>query len=73
MIDIVIRTLNECENLKILFPRLIRQTVRPNKIIFVDSGSTDGTLEYINKLINQNDNLIQLHHIKKKILLLENH
>lgn len=66
MIDIVIRTLNECENLKILFPRLIRQTVRPNKIIFVDSGSTDGTLEYINKLINQNENLIKLHHIKKK-------
>ena len=51
-ISIVIRCLNENDNLKILIPLLQKQTLKNYEIIFVDSGSTDGTLETIKFFLN---------------------
>ena len=50
-ISIVIRCLNENDNLKILIPILQKQTLEEYEIIFVDSGSTDGTLDTIKDFI----------------------
>ena len=63
-VSIVIRCLNENQNLKILIPILLNQTERNFEIIFVDSGSDDGTLETISNYINKFEN-IYLYHINK--------
>lgn len=63
-VSIVIRCLNENQNLKILIPILLTQTEQNFEIIFVDSGSGDGTLETIKHFINKFDNIF-LHHIEK--------
>ena len=63
-VSIVIRCLNENENLKILIPLLLSQTEKNFEIIFVDSGSNDGTLDTISSYLSQYDN-ISLFHINK--------
>ena len=63
-VSIVIRCLNENENLKILLPILFNQTIKDFEIVFVDSGSDDGTLETISYYMSKNNN-ISLHHINK--------
>tara|TARA_B100000035_G_scaffold84000_3_gene70568 strand:- start:6739 stop:7671 length:933 start_codon:yes stop_codon:yes gene_type:complete len=64
-ISIVIRCLNENDNLKILIPLLQKQTLKNYEVIFVDSGSTDGSLETIKFFLN-NSNNVHLTHIKKE-------
>ncbi len=44
-ISIVIRALNEAEHLPRLLKGLARQTLQPDEIILVDSGSTDSSRE----------------------------
>lgn len=63
-VSIVIRCLNENDNLKVLIPILLNQNYKDFELIFVDSGSTDGTLETINKYILKSNNFF-LYHIKK--------
>ena len=45
--SILIRCLNELDNLRILFPLLESQTFKDFEIIFIDSGSTDGSFEFV--------------------------
>ncbi|BCV01094.1 hypothetical protein CM15mP35_04720 [bacterium] len=71
--SIVIRCLNEFENLNVLFPLLKRQTYSNFEIIFVDSGSTDGSLEYVKELKKSKYLDINILTIKKRILHLEDH
>mgnify|MGYP001485937155 CR=1 FL=1 len=63
-VSIVIRCLNENKNLKILLPSLYNQTIKDFEIVFVDSGSEDGTLETISNYMSKNDNIF-LYHIRK--------
>ena len=44
-IDVVIPALNEAENIVHCLASVVRQTVRPRRIILVDDGSTDTTVE----------------------------
>jgi glycosyltransferase involved in cell wall biosynthesis len=44
-VDVVIPALNEAENIVSCIASVARQTVRPRRIILVDDGSTDGTVE----------------------------
>jgi rhamnosyltransferase len=44
---LLIRCLNEINNLKILFPILEAQEDPNFEIVFIDSGSTDGSYEYV--------------------------
>lgn len=44
-ISVVIRALNEAEHLPSLLEALRAQTLRPDEVILVDSGSTDATVE----------------------------
>lgn len=62
--SIVIRCLNENKNLNILLPILYNQTIKDFEIVFVDSGSEDGTLETISNYMSKNDNIF-LYHIRK--------
>ena len=68
--SIVIRCLNENDNLKILIPILQKQTLEEYEIIFVDSGSTDGTLDTIKDFIKSTNN-VYLTHIKRRVYLWE--
>tara|TARA_B100000287_G_scaffold211367_1_gene199592 strand:- start:988 stop:1905 length:918 start_codon:yes stop_codon:yes gene_type:complete len=63
-VSIVIRCLNENSNLKVLIPKLLNQTYKNYEIVFVDSGSTDGTLDTITKYLKINEEFY-LYHIKK--------
>jgi len=44
-IDVVIPALNEAHNIVLCLASVARQTVRPRRIILVDDGSSDGTVE----------------------------
>ena len=44
---ILIRCLNEVENLKILFPILESQNNKNFEVVFIDSGSSDGSFEFV--------------------------
>lgn len=45
-VDVVIPALNEEENIALCLASVARQTVRPRRIILIDDGSSDQTLEY---------------------------
>jgi glycosyltransferase involved in cell wall biosynthesis len=42
--SVVIRALNEADHLPALFSGLLRQSVQPNQVVLVDSGSTDDSV-----------------------------
>ena len=64
-ISIVIRCLNENKNLKVLIPLLLKQSYKDFELIFVDSGSTDGSLDTVKSYLNSSNN-VQLTYIKKE-------
>ena len=47
--DIVIRCKNEIEWLPHVFESIANQNIRPQKIVFVDDSSIDGSKEYANQ------------------------
>lgn len=49
-ISVIIPVYNEIDTLPALVRALFGQTAQPSEIIFVDSGSSDGTVEYLNSL-----------------------
>jgi len=48
-LSLIIPTYNRLELLKITLDNIFHQSLIPNEIIVVDSGCTDGTIEYLNK------------------------
>ena len=64
-VSIVVRCFNENANLKILIPIILEQSYDDFELIFVDSGSKDGSLDTIQTFLNSLDN-VKLAHIKKE-------
>ena len=44
-VDVVIPALNEAQHIPLCLASVMRQTMRPRRIVLVDDGSTDGTRE----------------------------
>jgi glycosyltransferase involved in cell wall biosynthesis len=44
-VDVVIPAFNEADTIVLCLASLLRQTLRPRRVILVDDGSTDGTIE----------------------------
>ncbi|MCS7123369.1 MAG: glycosyltransferase [Candidatus Aenigmarchaeota archaeon] len=49
-IDAILTIYNEIKNLKTCLHSLFNQTLPPNRLIVVDAGSTDGSIEFIKNL-----------------------
>src|SRR6266545_2150224 len=47
-VDIVIPALNEADNIVLCLASVLRQTLKPRRIMLIDDGSTDGTVERAN-------------------------
>lgn len=61
----IVPVLNEKEHISAFFTSIYNQTYRPIELIFVDGGSTDGTVEYIKQVQyfnTDNQFLIKLYH-----------
>lgn len=54
-IAIVIPIKNEKDSIPALADSLLDQTLRPDEVIFVDAGSTDGSIHLIEQLINRSN------------------
>lgn len=52
MITLVATVLNERENIETFMYSVFSQTQKPDEVIILDGGSTDGTLEYLKSLYN---------------------
>ncbi len=55
--SIIILTFNELKYTKECFESIKKYTPEPHEIIFVDNGSTDGTVEWLRRLANENKNI----------------
>ena len=55
MLSIVIPLYNEKDSLKLLYEKILEQVKnRQHEIIFIDDGSTDGSIEVLTDLQKQN-------------------
>ncbi len=64
LLSVVIPVYNEAEALPILAPRLkdvLQQVGCPGEIVFVDDGSTDGSIEILNALASEDATIKVLH------------
>jgi glycosyltransferase involved in cell wall biosynthesis len=64
VVDVVIPALNEEKNIPLCLASLMRQTLRPRKIILVDDGSTDKTPAYAKDFCDANG--VELIMIRRK-------
>jgi glycosyltransferase involved in cell wall biosynthesis len=61
-VDVVIPALDEEANISLCLASLARQTIRPKRIILIDDGSTDHTIEYAETFCRLNGmELIAIH------------
>jgi glycosyltransferase involved in cell wall biosynthesis len=44
-VDVIIPALNEADNIVLCLASVLRQTLKPRRIMLIDDGSTDGTVE----------------------------
>ena len=58
LISIVMLTYNALEYTKKCLQSILNFTQYPYEIIFVDNSSSDGTLEYLRDLVDNNDNFL---------------
>ncbi len=67
VVDIVIPALNEEKNIPLCLASLMRQTLKPARIILVDDGSNDKTLTYAKDFCDANGLDLMLIHRKASI------
>lgn len=61
-VDVVIPALNEEKNITLCLSSIIRQTLRPKRVILIDDGSCDRTMELAREFCAANDlELIAIH------------
>ena len=66
-LTIVIPTFNEADNIGRLAERLLELVItRPCAVVVVDDGSSDGTPEVINSLIDRSDSVVLLSRLNKR-------
>jgi len=53
-VSLVLTILNENKSIMLLIEALARQSKKPDEIIFIDAGSTDGTIDRIRKVQEEN-------------------
>src|SRR5688572_18739643 len=53
-VDVVIPAFNEANTIVLCLASLLKQTLRPRKVILVDDGSTDGTIDSARAFCEQN-------------------
>jgi cellulose synthase/poly-beta-1,6-N-acetylglucosamine synthase-like glycosyltransferase len=53
-VDVVIPAFNEAETIVLCLASVLRQSLRPRRIILVDDGSTDGTIASARAFCEQN-------------------
>lgn len=53
-VDVVIPAFNEADTIVLCLAALLRQTLRPHRVILVDDGSTDGTIDSARAFCQQN-------------------
>ncbi len=56
MTSIVILTFNQHEYTKKCIQSIRKHTPEPHEIVFIDNGSTDGTVKWLNKMAAENEN-----------------
>ncbi len=66
LVSIIILTCNALEYTKMCVNSIQNHTTYPHEIIFVDNASTDGTIEYLQKLVEQNRNYKLLRNSENK-------
>ena len=49
LVSVLVRSFNELQNIQVLFPILENQSYNNFQVVYLDSGSTDGSLEYVTK------------------------
>lgn len=54
-VDVVIPALNEADNIVLCLASVLRQSVKPRRILLIDDGSTDGTVERARAFCAQQD------------------
>jgi GT2 family glycosyltransferase len=55
LVSIIVVTLNQLEHTRLCLESLQRHTPESHEIIFVDNGSTDGTLEWLRNIVRESD------------------
>lgn len=66
-VNVVIPALNEESNIALCLASIARQTKRPEKIMLIDDGSTDRTIEYAEEFCQVNGLPVQIIHRKAPI------
>jgi glycosyltransferase involved in cell wall biosynthesis len=57
-VDVIIPAFNEADTIVLCLASLLRQTLRPRRIVLVDDGSTDGTIESAKAFCERNGLLV---------------
>ena len=66
-VNVVIPALNEEVNISLCLASIARQTKRPEKIMLIDDGSTDRTIEFATSFCKANNLIIDIIHRKAPI------
>lgn len=61
-VDVIIPALNEENNIILCLDSISRQTVKPTRIVLIDDGSTDKTVDYAQSFCDANDMSITIIH-----------
>ncbi|MCE5209982.1 MAG: glycosyltransferase, partial [Deltaproteobacteria bacterium] len=56
LVSVIILTFNQLEYTKECIRSLQKHTPESHEIIFVDNGSTDGTVQWLKRLTRENEN-----------------